>query len=44
MLVDETYLSTQIYLLVAVFYLAMSLPLSTIVRRLERRAGRSRRT
>jgi His/Glu/Gln/Arg/opine family amino acid ABC transporter permease subunit len=44
MLVDETYLSTQIYLLVAVFYLAMSLPLSTIVRRLERRAGRGRRT
>jgi len=44
MLVDETYLSTQIYLLVAVFYLAMSLPLSTIVRRLERRAGRGQRT
>jgi polar amino acid transport system permease protein/cystine transport system permease protein len=43
-LVDETFLSTQIYLLVAAFYLAMSLPLSMIVRRLERLAGRSRRT
>lgn len=43
MLVDQTYLSTQIYLLVAVFYLAMSLPLATIARRLERRAGRGQR-
>jgi His/Glu/Gln/Arg/opine family amino acid ABC transporter permease subunit len=44
MLVDQTFLSTQIYLLVAVFYLAMSLPLAMIVRRLERRAGRGQRT
>jgi polar amino acid transport system permease protein/cystine transport system permease protein len=42
-LVDETFLSTQIYLLVAVFYLAMSLPLSMVSRRLERRAGRGQR-
>jgi His/Glu/Gln/Arg/opine family amino acid ABC transporter permease subunit len=40
MLVDQTYLSTQIYLTVAVLYLAMSLPLSRIVRHLERRMGR----
>lgn len=40
MLVDETFLSTQIYLLVAVFYMAMSLPLSLVVRRLEKRARR----
>ncbi len=37
MLVDQTFLSTQIYLLVAGFYLAMSLPLSMVARRLERR-------
>lgn len=43
MLVDQTFLSTQIYLLVAAFYLAMSLPLSAVVRRLERGAARSRR-
>ncbi|HME21953.1 MAG TPA: amino acid ABC transporter permease [Acetobacteraceae bacterium] len=43
MLVDETFLSTQIYLLVAGFYLAMSLPLSAVVRMLERRARRSQR-
>ncbi|HLI13884.1 MAG TPA: amino acid ABC transporter permease [Alphaproteobacteria bacterium] len=42
MLVDQTFLSTQIYLLVAAFYLAMSLPLAMIARRLERRAGRGR--
>jgi His/Glu/Gln/Arg/opine family amino acid ABC transporter permease subunit len=42
MLVDETFLSTQIYLLVAVFYLAMSLPLSLVVRRLERRGRKAR--
>jgi polar amino acid transport system permease protein/cystine transport system permease protein len=39
-LVDQTYLSTQIYLLLALFYLAMSLPLSFAVRRMERRMGR----
>jgi polar amino acid transport system permease protein len=42
MLVDQTYLSTQIYLTVAVLYLAMSLPLAHLVRRLERRLARSR--
>jgi polar amino acid transport system permease protein/cystine transport system permease protein len=41
-LVDETFLSTQIYLLVALFYLAMSVPLSMVARRLERRSGRER--
>ncbi len=43
MLVDRTFLSTQIYLLVAVFYLAMSLPLSAVLHRLERGAARSGR-
>jgi polar amino acid transport system permease protein/cystine transport system permease protein len=44
MLVDRTFLSTQVYLLVAFFYLAMSLPLAILGRRLERRlsAGRHR--
>jgi polar amino acid transport system permease protein/cystine transport system permease protein len=36
MLVDQTYLSTQIYLTVATLYLAMSLPLARLVRSLER--------
>src|SRR5918997_218082 len=36
-LVMETYLSAQIYLLVALMYLSMSLILATISRRLERR-------
>lgn len=39
-LVDQTFLSTQIYLMVAVLYLAMSLPLSRIVRTFEARMGR----
>ena len=39
-LVDQTFLSTQIYLMVAVLYLAMSLPLSRIVRTMEARMGR----
>jgi polar amino acid transport system permease protein/cystine transport system permease protein len=42
MLVDQTYLSTQIYLMVAVLYLLMSLPLARLVRRLERRSMRGR--
>jgi His/Glu/Gln/Arg/opine family amino acid ABC transporter permease subunit len=42
MLVDQTYLSTQIYLMVAALYLAMSLPLSHLVRRLESRTARER--
>ena len=44
MLVDRTFLSTQIYLLVALLYLAMSLPLAAVGRHLERRlaVGRSR--
>jgi len=41
-LVDQTYLSTQVYLLVAAIYLAMSLPLAHFVRRLELRLGRGR--
>jgi His/Glu/Gln/Arg/opine family amino acid ABC transporter permease subunit len=40
MLVDQTYLSAQIYLMVAVLYLAMSLPLARLVRVLERRLAR----
>jgi polar amino acid transport system permease protein/cystine transport system permease protein len=40
MLADRTFLTTQIYLLVAAFYLAMSLPLSALSRQLERRASR----
>ncbi len=42
MLVDQTYLSTQIYLMVAALYLAMSLPLAHLVRRLERRSAQGR--
>lgn len=42
MLVDQTYLSTQIYLMVAALYLMMSLPLSHLVNRLERRRARER--
>lgn len=42
MLVDQTYLSTQIYLTVAVLYLAMSLPLARLVHKLERRMARGR--
>ena len=41
-LVMETYLSAQIYLLVAIMYLCMSLVLSWISRRLERRLAVSR--
>ena len=44
MLVDQTYLSTQIYLMVAALYLAMSLPLAYLTRGLERRLGRGRTT
>lgn len=40
MLVDRTFLSTQIYTLVALVYLALSLPLSWLSRVLERRFGR----
>jgi polar amino acid transport system permease protein/cystine transport system permease protein len=40
-LVMETYLSAQIYLLVALMYLVMSLILAFISRRLERRLGES---
>ena len=43
MLVRQTYLSTQIYVCVAVLYLAMSLPLSSVSRALERRAARGKR-
>jgi polar amino acid transport system permease protein/cystine transport system permease protein len=41
-LVDQTFLSTQIYLMVAVLYLCLSLPLSQLTRHLERRMGRGR--
>lgn len=40
MLIDRTFLSTQVYCLVALFYLALSLPLSYLSRVLERRFGR----
>lgn len=43
MLVRQTYLSTQIYCCVAVVYLALSLPLASLTRALERRVARSRR-
>ena len=43
MLVDRTFLSTQIYCMVALVYLALSLPLSSLSRRLERRFGRGGR-
>lgn len=43
MLVNETFLSTQIYLLVALVYLGLSLPLASVARQLERRARRSQR-
>jgi His/Glu/Gln/Arg/opine family amino acid ABC transporter permease subunit len=39
-LINQTYLSTQIYLLMALLYIAMSLPLSHLVRSLERRSSR----
>jgi polar amino acid transport system permease protein/cystine transport system permease protein len=38
-LTTETFQSGQIYLLAALLYLALSLPLSQVVRRLERRAS-----
>jgi polar amino acid transport system permease protein/cystine transport system permease protein len=41
-LVDQTFLSTQIYLMVAVLYLCLSLPLSQLTRHMERRMGRGR--
>jgi polar amino acid transport system permease protein/cystine transport system permease protein len=41
-LVEQTYLSTQIYLMVAMLYLCMSLPLSRLTRHLERRMGRGK--
>lgn len=43
MLVKETYLSTQIYIAVAVIYLGLSLPLSALSRALERRGARGSR-
>ncbi|NTH49173.1 amino acid ABC transporter permease [Agrobacterium rhizogenes] len=42
-LVNETFLSTQIYLIVALLYLAMSLPLASVARHLERRTKRGQR-
>ena len=42
-LVDKTFLSSQIYLTVAVIYLAMSLPLGQLTRWAEARAARGRR-
>ena len=40
-LVMETYLSMQVYLLVAVIYLAVGIPLGLASRRLERRLARA---
>ncbi len=42
-LVDRTFLGPQIFLTVAVIYLAMSLPLGQLTRLAEARAGRGRR-
>ncbi len=42
-LVDQTFLSTQIYVTVALIYLAMSLPLGFLTRRAEAMVGRGRR-
>lgn len=41
-LINETYLSTQIYLVMALIYISMSLPLSYAVRSLEARTSRGR--
>jgi His/Glu/Gln/Arg/opine family amino acid ABC transporter permease subunit len=41
-LVDQTFLSTPIYVMVAILYLCMSLPLSRLTRRLEELMGRGR--
>ncbi len=41
-LVNQTFLSTQIYLMVAVLYLCLSLPLSLLTRHLERRMSQGR--
>ena len=41
-LINQTYLSAQIYLLMALIYIAMSLPLSYLVRRLEVHMRRGR--
>ena len=43
-LINQTYLSAQIYLLMALIYVVMSLPLSYLVRRLEAHMRRGRRT
>ena len=40
-LVMETYLSMHVYLLVALIYLAVGIPLGLASRRLERRLGRA---
>jgi His/Glu/Gln/Arg/opine family amino acid ABC transporter permease subunit len=42
-MVDKTFLSTQIYLAVIAIYLALSLPLGALVRRAEARVARGRR-
>ena len=38
----ETYLSMHVYLLVAVIYLACTIPLARLAARIERRLGRGR--
>ena len=43
-LINQTYLSAQIYLLMALIYVVMSLPLSYLVRRLEAHMRGGRRT
>ncbi len=42
-LVDRTFRSPEIYILLALFYLAMSLPLSALARSLERQSSRGHR-
>ncbi len=39
-LINMSYLSTQIYLLMALIYICLSLPLSYLVRMLERKSSR----
>jgi ABC-type amino acid transport system permease subunit len=43
-LINQTYLSAQIYLLMTLIYIGMSLPLSFLVRRMEAHLRRGRHT
>lgn len=44
LLVNRTFLTTQVYILAALVYLAMSLPLSALARTLERRGVQGHRS